>query len=206
MRKICNKNRKNKRVRPNFYGKRLHFRFFIFVRIFERLTIWKFRTIMQKKTIRKNFPVTGMGCAACAARVEKTLQNHPGVVSAAVNYASATASVEYLSDQCSPEALKKAVNDAGYDLCTESEEEAEDEGEKIVRLREKMKELPEKQREVLTLCFMQGKSYQEVADGLGVSVNTVKTHIKRGLKFLRDELQDDALLLLLAFPRRRVMP
>lgn len=85
-------------------------------------------------------------------------------------------------------------------------EEAEDEGEKIVRLREKMKELPEKQREVLTLCFMQGKSYQEVADGLGVSVNTVKTHIKRGLKFLRDELQDDALLLLLAFPRRRVMP
>ena len=64
----------------------------------------------------------------------------------------------------------------------------------------------EKQREVLTLCFMQGKSYQEVADGLGVSVNTVKTHIKRGLKFLRDELQDDALLLLLAFPRRRVMP
>lgn len=79
-------------------------------------------------------------------------------------------------------------------------------GEKIVRLREKMKELPEKQREVLTLCFMQGKSYQEVADGLGVSVNTVKTHIKRGLKFLRDELQDDALLLLLAFPRRRVMP
>ena len=85
---------------------------------------------MQKKTIRKNFPVTGMGCAACAARVEKTLQNHPGVVSAAVNYASATASVEYLSDQCSPEALKKAVNDAGYDLCTESEEEAEDEAEK----------------------------------------------------------------------------
>lgn len=85
-------------------------------------------------------------------------------------------------------------------------EEVKDEGEKIVRLREKMKELPEKQREVLTLCFMQGKSYQEVADGLGVSVNTVKTHIKRGLKFLRDELQDDALLLLLAFPRHRVMP
>ena len=68
------------------------------------------------KTAKENFPVLGMSCAACAARVEKTLGRQPGVVSAAVNYAAATVSVEYRSDECTPESLRDAVRDAGYDL------------------------------------------------------------------------------------------
>ncbi len=31
------------------------------------------------KTVKKNFPVQGMGCAACVARVEKALQAQKGV-------------------------------------------------------------------------------------------------------------------------------
>ena len=56
---------------------------------------------LQKDT----FPVLGMSCAACAARVDKTLKRQPGVKEANVNYAAATATVEYNTDSCSPEAL-----------------------------------------------------------------------------------------------------
>ena len=53
----------------------------------------------------------GMSCASCSARVEKTLNRQPGVRRATVNYASATATVEYDSQNCSPEALQQADGD-----------------------------------------------------------------------------------------------
>ena len=74
----------------------------------------------QPNVNKQTFPVIGMSCAACAARVDKTLNRQPGVCSASVNYAAATATVEYDASQCSPEALKKAVQDAGYDLVTDT--------------------------------------------------------------------------------------
>lgn len=49
--------------------------------------------------------------------------------------------------------------------------------------------LPEKQREVIKMCFVEGKMYKEIAADLGISVNTVKTHLKRAMQFLRSELQ-----------------
>ena len=48
----------------------------------------------NKNTIQKTFPVMGMSCAACAARVDKALNHQPGVRHAAVNYAAAPANVE----------------------------------------------------------------------------------------------------------------
>ena len=50
-------------------------------------------------------------------------------------------------------------------------------------------ELPDKQREVLKMCFVEGKMYKEIAADLGISVNTVKTHLKRAIQHLRSELQ-----------------
>lgn len=58
----------------------------------------------------------GMSCASCSARVEKTLNHQSGVKKAVVNYASATATVEYDPTNCSSEALQQAVQAAGYDL------------------------------------------------------------------------------------------
>lgn len=81
---------------------------------------------MQKKEV---FPVTGLGCAACAARVSKVLNAQPGVIEANVNYASATAMVCYDTDKCTPELLGKAVADSGYGLITDVENE-EDAAEK----------------------------------------------------------------------------
>ena len=61
----------------------------------------------KQQTIKKTFPVLEMSCAACAARVDKTLNRQPGVCRASVNYAAATATVEYEPDLCSPEKLKR---------------------------------------------------------------------------------------------------
>ena len=70
-----------------------------------------------------------MSCAACAARVDKTLNKQPGVCQASVNYAAATALVEYDPAQTSPEALQHAVQEAGYDLIISHDEHTEDEVE-----------------------------------------------------------------------------
>ena len=75
---------------------------------------------IQKQT----FPVLGMSCAACAARVDKTLNRQPGVCAASVNYAAATATVEYDASQCSPGALRRAVQDAGYDLVIDTRKDS----------------------------------------------------------------------------------
>lgn len=81
--------------------------------------------------IIETYPVLGMSCAACAARVDKALNAQPGVTSAAVNYAAATARVEFDPSRCSAEVLKAAVRDAGYDLLVTEADSAKDEAEKI---------------------------------------------------------------------------
>ena len=70
----------------------------------------------DKNIVQETFPVLGMSCASCAARIEKTLNRQSGVKKAAINYASATATVEYDPKNCSSEALQQAVQAAGYDL------------------------------------------------------------------------------------------
>lgn len=67
-------------------------------------------------TVKKNFPVVGMGCAACVARVENTLRKQPGVKDVSVSLASNMAQVEYDTAVVSAADLKKAVVDGGYDL------------------------------------------------------------------------------------------
>lgn len=84
---------------------------------------------------KETFPVLGMSCASCAARVDRTLNGLPGVQEASVNYASATARVVYDADECSSLVLKAAVQDAGYDLLIEDEADASDTAEKAHALR-----------------------------------------------------------------------
>ena len=79
---------------------------------------------------KETFPVLGMSCASCAARVDKTLNGQPGVQEASVNYAAATAKVVYDADECSPLVLKAVVQQAGYDLLVETENDITDEAEK----------------------------------------------------------------------------
>ncbi len=48
--------------------------------------------------------------------------------------------------------------------------------------------LPAKYRQVVTLFYMQEKSYDEVADMLGLPVGTVKTYLFRARKSMAEEL------------------
>jgi len=61
-----------------------------------------------------DLPVTGMTCAACAARIEKTLNRLPGV-KAAVNFATEKAHIEYPAGKIVPADLIAAIRKAGYD-------------------------------------------------------------------------------------------
>ncbi len=93
------------------------YRYDLYITQVQELTELKYIIVMTDKNIvQETFPVLGMSCASCAARVEKTLNRQSGVKKAAVNYASATATVEYAPKNCSSEALQQAVQDAGYDL------------------------------------------------------------------------------------------
>ena len=71
-------------------------------------------------TRKSVFPVRGMTCTSCVARVEQALSSVPGVVSASVNLASEKATVEYLEGTQVSD-LKRAVADAGYELGAEAE-------------------------------------------------------------------------------------
>lgn len=85
----------------------------------------------NKKIIQETFPILGMSCASCAARVDKTLNHQPGVSKATVNYASGIATVEYAPLQCSPEALQQAVQAAGYDLLIQPDKKTLEEAEQV---------------------------------------------------------------------------
>lgn len=78
-------------------------------------------------TVKKTFPVLNMSCASCAVSSETILRSQPGVVSVAVNYANATAQVEYVPTVTDPYKLKSALQGIGYDLMIDESEEAKDE-------------------------------------------------------------------------------
>lgn len=77
-------------------------------------------------TVKKTFPVLQMTCASCAISVESMIKAQPGILSAAVNFATASVAVEYLPNMVQAEDIRKAVQSIGYDLLIESnEKEAE---------------------------------------------------------------------------------
>ena len=73
---------------------------------------------------RVELGLTGMTCAACAARIEKVLNRVPGV-HAAVNFATETAAVQFESSLATPEQLIAAVAGAGYGASVRRDTEAE---------------------------------------------------------------------------------
>ena len=65
---------------------------------------------------RTTFPVRGMTCASCVARVERALRILPGVLTASVNLAAQTGNVDYLPGVASVDDLRAAVEGAGYSV------------------------------------------------------------------------------------------
>ena len=66
-----------------------------------------------------DLPIEGMTCAACAARIEKTLNRLPGV-SAAVNFASERARIEFDGGAANPQQLVEAIQKTGFTVPPQS--------------------------------------------------------------------------------------
>ena len=60
-------------------------------------------------------PVRGMTCAACQARVQRSLEKTPGVSQASVNLMLHSATVAFDPAQVSPDGLVAVIRDAGYE-------------------------------------------------------------------------------------------
>ena len=87
--------------------------------------------------VRRNFPVQGMGCAACVARVQNTIKSLDGVSGCNVSLASNSAQVDYDPKVVTSAEIRKAVQDAGYDLVIVNEDDPEEDADSEAdRLRE----------------------------------------------------------------------
>ena len=77
------------------------------------------RILESNRTDRLTMPVTGMSCAACAARIQEELRKIHGVSEAVVNYATAEATVLLRSDRAGVQQLVRRIESLGYGIRTE---------------------------------------------------------------------------------------
>ena len=89
----------------------------------------------DRETIR--IPVSGMTCAACQSRVQRTLQKQEGVADATVNLMMKSATVTYDPATITPDRLVDAIRETGYgaelaspDQTAFEEQEARDRAQK----------------------------------------------------------------------------
>ncbi|MGM0545789.1 MAG: heavy metal translocating P-type ATPase [Bacteroidota bacterium] len=75
--------------------------------------------------MKKSLQIEGMHCAGCANSVENALSNIEGIKKVSVNLATEKALVEFDNGAVSDQALKEAVQQAGYDV-KEKDEDNED--------------------------------------------------------------------------------
>ena len=78
--------------------------------------------------IKEKYNVTGMSCAACSAKVEKTVSKLAGMDKASVNLLTNSMQVEYDEKKLSSKDIIKSVVDAGYgaSLAGDTKEKAKD--------------------------------------------------------------------------------
>jgi P-type Cu2+ transporter len=95
----------------------------------------KTNRVINHKTIRKQFPITGMSCASCSVNVESTLRKQRGIVKASVNLVSQGATVEFDPSVIQPQDLKEAVVSIGYDLIIEESDRSKEELENLQQKR-----------------------------------------------------------------------
>ena len=102
----------------------------------------------------------------------------------------------------SQEARIKRVELKGFDIASDCA--AEMSVQIVERVTEAIHKLPPKTAAVVMRVLMQEQKYQEAADELHISVNTVKTLLKNGLKILREELKDERYLILYFLLRKKL--
>ncbi len=67
----------------------------------------------SKKSEKANIHITGMTCTTCAATIEKSLSETPGVEKANVSFASEKASIEYDPSKVDLATIKNTISQLG---------------------------------------------------------------------------------------------
>ena len=65
------------------------------------------------------------------------------------------------------------------------------------KLDEIIKELPQRQKEVYLMHRVEGLKYNEIAERLNISINTIENHMSRALKTIREKLGNYSLIAIL---------
>ena len=71
--------------------------------------------------------------------------------------------------------------------------------EKAAILQKAIDSLPPQRQQVFRLCKLEGKSYKEVSEQLGISVSTISDHIVKATKSIRDYFENNEQALLSLF-------
>jgi len=95
-------------------------------------------------------------------------------------------------DRLRRETVFQELPDAYAELA--SEEALPDEtavlGERQRRIRAALDELPEEQRAIIMLSFVDGLSHSEIAEQTGLALGTVKSRMRLAYQKLRDQIED----------------
>jgi|SRR5579859_6407467 len=57
------------------------------------------------------------------------------------------------------------------------------------QLHSALREMPSRKRAAIRMVYWQDKKYQDAADTMRISINSLKTHLRTGLRILRGELK-----------------
>src|SRR5690606_13732076 len=83
------------------------------------------------------------------------------------------------------------------DIQTFEEQQIFDKPRDFSKIQELIDRLPESRRNIFIAFVVQGMSYSEIAEDYDITINTVKTQMKRAYAFLRAEATEDMLYLLI---------
>ena len=98
-----------------------------------------YKAIVEKTEL----PVKGLSCAACVGRVESAVKALKGVVEASANLALGRVAVEFIPGEVSLAQIKRAIEEAGYEVPEEVGEEPLSQAEKqaeeeLIRLKRQL--------------------------------------------------------------------
>ncbi len=86
---------------------------------------------------------------------------------------------------------KKFLTQSLDDISEPAGEDVFDEQKEYVVLYSALEKLPEQRRKILELAAFESLSYNQIAEKLQISRNTVKTQISRAYHFLKEKIQSE---------------
>lgn len=110
---------------------------------------------------------------------------HPSALSSFLFTTVKNASLNLLEKK---DVMTEAVELPHYQIAQKEAAGIDDEG--VIVIMNALNELPERTRQVVEYVMLKDMKYQQAADELGMSINSLKTLLKKGIKDLRIQLKD----------------